>query len=261
MLPEAWFPQNDASTSEDSARSTNTPSAQPSPVDSPTKVSIKIPSIKSILFDIETDPKLLRRFVELGKQLLQSLFKTSDLSPIISKFMEEHSVDKDSQKKYADGKEYIEIQFMDKNDVKSDYAPEIYLLRLKIGEVYVFVKSGVCVDGRRRGDYVQNENQKYIPFCKFEGAWDDMESQMNRDFRSFFSDVIMYDNIAEDFQETCQSVLNGAMDLGMRRNIATRAAESFLTVCFGIEKHRLNNPHEFLACAGSNDLYKERKEK
>ena len=260
-MPEALFPQNGASTSEDVAKSTSAPSAQPYPVDSPAKIKINIPSIKSILFDIETDPVLLRRFSELGKQLLQSLFETNDLSPIISKFMEEHSVDKDTQKKYTDGKEYIEIQFMDKNDVKSDYAPEIYLLRALLDKEYVFVKAGVCLDGRRRGDYVQNENQKYIPFCKFEGADDATESQMNRDFKSFFSDVLTYDNIAQDFRETCQSILAGAMDLGMRRNLATRAAESFLTVCFGIEKHRLNNPHEFLACAGSNDLYKERKEK
>ena len=209
--PEALFPLNGAST----------PSAQPSPVESPTKIKIKIASIKSLLFDIETDPVLLKRFSELGKQLLQSLFKTNDLSRIISKFMEEHSVDKDTQKKYTDGKEYIEIQFMDENDLKSDYAPEIYIFRGKFRNKYVFVKAGVCVDGRRRGDYAQNENQKYIPFCKFEGADDATESQMNRDFKSFFSDVLTYDNIAQDFRETCQSVLDGAMDLGMRRNIAT----------------------------------------
>ena len=61
--PEALFPLDGAST----------PSAQPSPVESPTKIKIKIASIKSLLFDIEADPALLRRFSELGKQLRQRL--------------------------------------------------------------------------------------------------------------------------------------------------------------------------------------------
>ncbi|GFH56754.1 predicted protein [Chaetoceros tenuissimus] len=223
-----------------------------------------MPKLLELIFKKRNvDAKLLKLFCELGEKLTLAILEEECIDKFLKEFMKKEKITKQHQKKYACSGKFVTIRKVGEgeNDKDPQYEPHVYAMKSTYENENVIVKIGCTSNTSRRYDYVCEGNQSYVKLLDMKGSWSKAEKSMDDAYTKFLCDIVDLEegeSVSTDFRDLCKMINDGGKNYGMRRMIAIRAIESYFSTLFFIELHLKNNPHEFIALMGSNEVYMER---